>query len=85
MNEHDNTARSVAQSLPSAHKTLSVIYNTKKRGVGGIMNRRKYNIQCSHLYVKETLTLIVREVQLLKQDLLKEIEPYLLIPHIIQC
>lgn len=46
------------------------------------MNRRKYNI--SHLHVKETLTLIVR-VQLLKQDLLKEIEPYLLIPHVIQC
>lgn len=46
------------------------------------MNRRKYNIQYSHLHVKETLTLIVR-VQLLKQDLLKEIEQYPpLIPHI---
>lgn len=63
--EHDSTARSVAHSLPSAHMTLSVVYNTKKGvGVGGIMNRRKYNI--SHLHVKETLTLIVRGVQLLK-------------------
>lgn len=77
----ENTARPVAQSL---HNTLNVISNTKKKaeGRGWIMNRRKYNIQYSHLHVKETLTLIVRGVQLLKQDLLKEIEQYPLIPHI---
>lgn len=47
-----------------------------------MVNEQKKNIQHSHLHVKETLTLIVRGVQLLKQDLLKEIEQYPLIPHI---